>query len=75
MRAAIAKIRIPAGTKRTPAKKNGVVWGITPFIATMAVPQRKKGAIKSNGAEGNLDSESFSMQSLQEGLGCSNARQ
>lgn len=27
--------------------KKGVVWGITPFIATIAVPQRKNGAINS----------------------------
>jgi hypothetical protein len=31
----------------------GVVLGITPFIATIAVPQKKNGAINSNGAKGD----------------------
>jgi hypothetical protein len=35
------------------------VWGITPFIATIAVPHRKKGAINSSGAKGSLDARSF----------------
>jgi hypothetical protein len=30
---------------RIPATNRGVVWGKTPFIATIAVPQRKNGAI------------------------------
>jgi hypothetical protein len=39
----------PAGTSRIPAIKKGAVWGIAPFIATIAVPQRKKGAISNSG--------------------------
>jgi hypothetical protein len=33
----------PAGSSRIVAKKKGAVSGITPFIATIAVPHRKKG--------------------------------
>lgn len=36
---------IPAGISRIAAINSGVVCGSTPFIATIAVPQRKKGAI------------------------------
>ena len=54
--AANSKTRTPAGTKRIPAMKKGVVWGITPFIATIAVPQRKNGAISNTEVNGSLDS-------------------
>jgi hypothetical protein len=37
----------------------GVVWGIVPFIATIAVPHRKKGAISKRGANRSLDSVSL----------------
>jgi hypothetical protein len=32
----------------------GVVFGMTPFIATIAVPHRKNGAISSKAAKGDL---------------------
>jgi hypothetical protein len=32
-----------------PAINRGVVFGITPFMATIAVPQKKKGEINSKG--------------------------
>jgi hypothetical protein len=64
MNAAAIKMSTPAGIKRTPAINNGVVWGITPFIATIAVPHRKKGAIKSSVAKGSLDALTFSCMGL-----------
>jgi hypothetical protein len=48
VRAATPKINSPAGTSRNPAKKKGVVWSRVPFMATMAVPQKKKGEISSS---------------------------
>jgi hypothetical protein len=36
------------------------VWGITVFIATIAVPHRKKGAIKVKEVKMDLDALSFS---------------
>ena len=57
--AATPSTSTPAGTNRTPAINNGVVCPIVPFIATIAVPQRKKGAIKRMFAKGSFDSVSF----------------
>jgi hypothetical protein len=64
MNAAAIKINIPAGIRRTPAMNSGVVWGITPFMATIAVPHRKKGAINKRGAKGSRDALSFSCMGL-----------
>lgn len=33
----------PAGSRRSAATKKGPVLGMTPFMATMVVPQKKKG--------------------------------
>ncbi|BAT11455.1 Os10g0493850, partial [Oryza sativa Japonica Group] len=41
--AAKATSSAPAGRRRSAATKKGPVLGMTPFIATMAVPQKKKG--------------------------------
>ncbi|WP_219725012.1 hypothetical protein, partial [Fischerella thermalis] len=54
----------PAGIIRTPAINNGVVWEITPFIATIAVPQRKKGAIGIRGVKESRDALNFSCMRL-----------
>jgi hypothetical protein len=40
---AVSKTKIPAGSRRVVARKKGVVWARVPFIATIAVPQKKKG--------------------------------
>jgi hypothetical protein len=53
--AATMRINTPAGINLTPAINRGVVWGITPFMATIAVPQRKKGAINSREVMVDLD--------------------
>lgn len=44
--AAKATSSAPAGSRRSAATKNGPVRGMTPFMATMAVPQKKKGDIR-----------------------------
>ena len=41
--AAKATSSAPAGSRRSAATKKGPVRGMTPFMATMAVPQKKKG--------------------------------
>ncbi len=61
MNAAAIKINIPAGIRRTPAMNSGVVWGITPFMATIAVPHRKKGAINKRGAKGKSRCTEFQL--------------
>lgn len=50
--AATSNTNTPAGINRTVATNIGVVSGNTPFIATIAVPQRKKGAIRNSQALG-----------------------
>jgi hypothetical protein len=42
---ATSNTKIPAGSSRNPAINRGVVCAVTPFIATIAVPQKKKGEI------------------------------
>jgi hypothetical protein len=46
MNRAAIKTSAPAGTRRVVARNKGAVSGMTPFIATIAVPHRKKGAIR-----------------------------
>uniref|UniRef100_A0A0E0FPZ1 Uncharacterized protein n=1 Tax=Oryza nivara TaxID=4536 RepID=A0A0E0FPZ1_ORYNI len=41
--AAKATSSVPAGRRRSSATKKGPVLAMTPFMATMAVPQKKKG--------------------------------
>jgi hypothetical protein len=40
---------MPAGRRRVVARKKGVVWAKVPFMATIAVPQKKKGRIRNRG--------------------------